>query len=71
MDDWPVYERFGTANGVVMDQNTQNSVLLSSRIGYQVARYSLRELMDWTPVDEVQPSASPDQLSARAGIPIQ
>lgn len=54
MDDWPAYEKVGDSGGVVMDQNTQNSVLLSSRIGYQVARFSLKRQMAWKPVDEVR-----------------
>ena len=57
------------AQGVrLQDQNTQNAVLISVRIGYQVAQHSLNNLMEWNVVDEVRSCAvaAADTNSKRA-----
>ena len=51
MGDWKAYADISRPTNAVMDQITLNAVLLSSRIGVQVAPESLPKLMDdWEPV---------------------
>lgn len=37
MEDWDAYKGVADANAIVMDQITQNAVLVSARIGIEVA----------------------------------
>ena len=70
MDDWPAYEEFTHTSSAMMDQQTENSVLISSRIGYQVAPHNLRGLVkDWTPVERVRSAGrSPPSSASREPV---
>lgn len=59
MEDWEAYKGITEANAVVMDQITQNAVLLSARIGIEVAPGSLNGLQSWDAANTVSSQLCP------------
>ena len=45
MDDWPAHENLTQAGSAVNDQQTENSVLVSMRVGHNVQPYNLDSYM--------------------------
>jgi len=53
MEDWDAYKPFTEPSSVVMDQITQNAVLMSARIGIEVAPGSQNGLQSWDAANTV------------------
>lgn len=54
MGDWLAYKGAAGGHHAVNDQSTLNAVIISSRLGIQVAPITLSDLMDWKLLEDVR-----------------
>ena len=63
MGDWLAYKGAAGGHHAVNDQSTLNAVIISSRVGIQVAPITLSELMDWKLLDDVRTVPHPYHMN--------